>query len=65
MWIDHDGGSVPVHAALQDQVLVRFRDGQETTKSEPVRWWIGAASNWQWNRRFPSDSEIIAYKVVR
>jgi hypothetical protein len=64
-WIDHNGKFLPDHARLADQVLVRFRDGEETRAAEPVRHWAGTASNWSWDRRHPSPSEIVAYRVVR
>ena len=64
-WIDHNGKFLPDHARLADPVLVRFRDGEETRVAEPVRHWAGTASNWSWNRRHPSPSEIVAYRVVR
>lgn len=42
-------------------VHVRFRDGEETRAAEPVKYW---GPNWYWDRRFPGDSEIVAYRVV-
>ena len=64
MWTDHNGKILPAHAKLTDRVLVRFRDGEETQVAETVRHWCGAASNWAWDRRHPSPSEIVAYRVV-
>lgn len=64
MWLDHDGRMLPAHATLNDLVLVEFRDGTRTEKAEQVRHWCGTASNWKWDRRFPSPSEIVAYKKV-
>lgn len=63
-WIDHNGKFLPDKAKLHDKVLVRFRDGDETTVPEIVRHWAGTASNWSWDRRHPSPSEIVAYRVV-
>lgn len=63
-WLPHDGRVLPKHANLNDKVLVRFRDGQETLAAQTVREWCGAASNWSWNRRMPGDSEIVAYKLA-
>lgn len=63
-WLPHNGKILPDHAKLTDKVLVRFRDGEETTAAQTVREWCGAASNWSWDRRFPGPSEIVAYKVV-
>lgn len=57
-WIDYDGHKRPA-AVLR--VNVRFRDGDESTQPMPVGYW---APNWVWDRRFPSDSEIVAYEVV-
>jgi len=65
MWIEHDGTRYPAHARLTDRVRVRFRDGQETNVAEEVRHWAGTASNWSWDPRWPGDSEIVAYEVVR
>lgn len=42
-------------------VHVRFRDGEETRVAETVQHW---GPNWYWDRRFPGDSEIVAYRVV-
>lgn len=64
-WHDHNGKILPDRAKLADRVLVRFRDGEETTAAQTVREWCGAASNWSWDRRFPGPSEIVAYRVVR
>lgn len=61
-WIEHDGSSVPSLVRPGDLVQVRFRDGDETVKPEIVAYWGGASSNWKWDRRNPSDSEIVAYK---
>ena len=65
MWTEHTGRVLPAHAKLTDKVLVRFRDGEETQVAETVRHWCGAASNWAWDRRHPSPSEIVAYRVVK
>ena len=65
MMIDHDGSRLPKHAKLSDMVRVRFRDGEETRAPQEVREWAGTASNWEWNRRFPSPSEIVAYEVLK
>jgi len=64
MWIEHNGQILPSHAGVLDLVLVEFRDGTRTDTAEEVKYWCGAASNWKWNRRFPSPSEIVAYKKV-
>jgi len=65
MWIDHNGKVLPECARLTDKVRVRFRDGEETHVAEEVRHWAGTASNWTWDRKHPSPSEIVAYEVVK
>jgi hypothetical protein len=64
MWIDHDGSQLPKHAKLDDMVLVRFKDGEETRAPQEVRHWAGTASNWKWTR-WDNPSEIVAYRVVK
>lgn len=56
--IEYDGHSRPASDLL---VRVRFRDGEETKQAETVGYW---QFSWVWGRRFPSDSEIVAYEVV-
>lgn len=56
--IDYDGRNRP---ASDLRVRVRFRDGEETKGAETVGYW---EHNWTWDRRFPSDSEIVAYEVI-
>jgi len=59
-WVTYGGRT----DQLPDQrvlVNVQFRDGQQTKAAETVAHW---GPNWYWDRRFPGDSEIVAYKVV-
>lgn len=58
-WIEYDGHKRPASDLM---VRVRFRDDEETNKPERVDYW---GPNWSWDRRFPGDSEIVAYLVVR
>ncbi len=60
MWTDHNGTGFPPINPLT-LVFVEFRDGTKTHAAEQVSYWY---PNWVWDRRFPGDSEIVAYKVV-
>ncbi len=65
-WIEHDGGPMPVDA--ETLVIVRFRDGREELErqaSKAIFWGDGSDVDSNWSHEAPSESDIVAYRVVK
>lgn len=64
VWVEHDGGEMPVDG--ETVVIVRFRDGRQEEIREQMRavWWSPIAGSRDHWKSTGAGSDIVAYRIV-